>query len=277
MVFSTLPNPRDIDLPDEEKKKPATPPPKWRDYLMAWPEGETRFRTEMKGPRRPPGRRFWQPPKSVMDGGYLTHTDRVVPRSANQQYSQREDGWKRTDKVVKAHQPRGPKPNYVGDYPWSVDDHWQRMAGSPLRVAISVRQKLNGVEDPDIQYKGSPEEQLAFPTFITTPSELVSVRRQLAQLMRGGLPKKNRYGKERYTSLANGVRPLLLTGVGVRLLCIDMLVEPVFDAEGNFERFVALDPEQIVTTLERTGGSGTTLAEKYKSYMEAHGNGQSNT
>ena len=87
---------------------------------------------------------------------------------------------KRTDRSITLYQPRGPRTNYDGVFPWSVNEHWRRIKAAPSRAARKIEAKLSGESTSQ-----SIDIRLRYPEFVQTRTELTHVRRALETLFSG--------------------------------------------------------------------------------------------
>jgi len=91
-------------------------------------------------------------------------------------------------------------------------------------------------------------DKLMMPLFITSESDLRTLRTTLAVFF-GAEPgkanaKARKVASDSKYAISYEKYPLFSTPIGVRLLCLEMLVEPVFDAEERCTGFTALDPDK---------------------------------
>jgi hypothetical protein len=258
-------------------KKPAfAPPPKVRDYLYHWPAGETRTATGhswMNGVHTPANEFYeimyaWT--ERAVAAGYLTLHPLAGTPSVHTMWTST-----RTDKPIKPYTPvpvEKKRARYKGIFPWSADDHWSLIEQSPVRLPEVIAHELTK-KDPAKRFRAhnrSVRDKMTAPLFLNTKAQLVTLRDVLpAVLGSATVGRRTRDAMNLWGWLPRDFLPLLVTGVGLRMLCLELLVEPEFDDAGKFVRFVALDAQEAADELGALSGSGKSLTEKYREFMEA--------
>lgn len=217
---------------------------------------------------------------------------RVYPTSMVQgRPCTREEVWlTRTAKPIKPYTPKGPKGKGppTGYWPWRVADHWQAINGSPLRVPEVIAWQL-GEEKRTKNVKGkevlkpfdpgerSTRDKVRVPMFVHTVTALANVRNTLVHMFGGTLaPPKQRRGQvnsyrqrqrmefwDHSYGIPTMLEPLVTTGPMLRMLCLELLVEPEFGPDGTLTKFVPLDPEDAAQEFRLLSGMDLTPRNRY--------------
>jgi hypothetical protein len=189
----------------------------------------------------------------------------------------------RSLKTIRPYRPTGARPRtYSGVFPWSIQEHWRQLEKAPARAARNIARKVSGVQD-----RQDATMRLLHPKYIKTKAELRTVRTTLHALLlmrsptvsscSGGfmVAASQTVAQRRVLNqfsrgyLPLGLEYMLTSGVTMRLLFLDMLIEPVFGDDGALEKFAALDPHAAWEEMKRITGDTADLSEKYRSYMDS--------
>lgn len=186
------------------------PPGPVREYLNAWPVGTERDRNEVQ-------EALWAlEPPGQYQSAYTCH--RLVDERFLDDV--RESRPPRVIRLDKPCPPYKPRPRaYTGDFPWSLNEHWARMQDHPAFIASKIACDLQGTTWYGFQH---------YYTLVTTRSGLANVRESLRIYCRTG----------ELGGVSSDLRWLFLTPVGMRMVCAELRVVPVFDGS----EFVRFDP-----------------------------------
>jgi hypothetical protein len=167
----------------------------------------------------------------AIDDGYL----RQIPGDGS---------WAKYERTEKPCKPWKPK-RATGLWPWHLPEHWERVQRAPIRQARAIAMKLHN-------HALSPWE---FPTIVGTKSELSTVRSTLENALMKG------------TSVYSEFRPYTTTGLGLRLLCLDVLCEPELN-DAQVVRFRPIEPERAMEEQQTLYMLGGSPLERYQQFLE---------
>lgn len=232
--------------------------PTWRNVLHAWPAGEERkydWHTVTWGRSKTTVRASQAQVDTAVNRGYLVKGPVTPPALLT-----------RTGKPIKPYVARGPNPKYEGPFPWGVDEHWRRIKASPARVTRAIANKLTNAKRSDPEYW---EMYFRYPPLVSTRAELISVRQGLLYFFAAQKKSVNSRVSRRITQWGWMPRPLtylFVTGQSLRLLFLDLLVQPVFRGE-QVVRFAPVDGHQAEQEITRLVGGTGDVKEKYRHYI----------
>lgn len=238
-----------------------------RIYLSEWPVGESRSGKPSHWDNTPQGSPSGVTPTQLtlaVDQQYLTRTG-----TQKQWTGSGHTGgftWTRTEKPCQ-YKPRGPDPKYAekNPFPWSNDEHWDRIENSTWRMLTKVTRSLlpksvdwaaTRMQDTKIHRR--------FPKFIDTKALLTDTRAAMLFLFTG--QTRTRYGRE-HIPMPEPMYYLGHTGAGIRLLLLEMLVEPQFDENHEFVRFVPIDNKAAWEEANQILSETDDGITKYVNYM----------
>lgn len=261
-------------MPAQAEPKPLPLTPRMRDYLASWPVGEERH-DDIYGQNQPglPAVEkglVWALERAVAHG-YLRMTQTLTGT-----YSNTKQVYARTDKPCKRYEKKPRTQPYEGVFPWPADEHWQAMEVAPARIGTLIAARMSAVATDDRREAlrkarkaikdRNPIERAQNPFILTSKSELAHVRQYLLAIFQGEALSKEAKRRLAYGYLPTRLGVLVGTGIGLRLLFLDILCEPVYE-HGKFTRFRAIDGQAAFEEIERIGGKGDCPAAKYLDYM----------
>lgn len=240
--------------------------PAWRDLLHAWPAGEVREHQwySLRWVKGKKDERVRVSPEQLGRAetrGLVTLKLKESP-DPNQSEYDKVYHVTRTKELIRPYTSRGPNPKYDGPFPWGVEEHWRRMLQAPARAVRGITEQLTGVSsrrDDDFW-----ETHYRYPHLVNSKTELANFRHTLLHFFTEGEQSSRRM---QWGWVPQPLKFMLLTGIGMQLLFLDMLIRPVFDGE-KFERFMPVDGNDAEREITRLVGNTGNLREKYQQYVE---------
>lgn len=232
------------------KPKSISLTPTTRDLLAEWPAGQSRGCTEWGSLDL--GGRVLLKSRSLTrleDAGYLE-----LSRTRNRHGYEHIASATRTDKPCRPYRAKAAKAGAL--WPWSPERHWRLVRQSPSHATRAITKRLTE-ERVDFTL------DVLYPRFVDSKSELLEYRRMLE--FGFGVPPAPRSQRGRVRPLYFGVsrRWVFAVPAMVRLLLLELLVEPELDDAGNLVRFRAVDPQQAFEERMRLAGHTQSVKQKY--------------
>jgi hypothetical protein len=221
-----------------------------RGIILAWPAGEEREVAIRWG--SPGSCITLAEANKAVEAGYL-----VVGADSKKSYGgggyQHVVGcmYTRTEKPIRPPRPRGYDPRYAEKnlFPWPVEQHWALVEKSQARAVLGIARKL-GADSPSLTRR--------YPQIVKSKAEMVNIRKALLDLFGEG---------NEWRWLPASLKYLIATGEGLRLLCMDLLIEPVI-TNGKFVRFNPVDSKTAFEEIEYIVCGTDKVATRYTTYQE---------